>query len=95
MTTNIFYKKTFAHQAASKHTTKALIIADSVTTGDRDVNYKPLYYFLFNGITDVLGRATNPETIAALKQLQCDSENLFIEQTEEKGNITPLTKNRP
>lgn len=46
-----------------------------------DADYKPLYYGLFNGITTVIKTADNYEqAIAALKQLQSDAEDAYIEQ---------------
>lgn len=48
-------------------------------------DYKPLYYFLFNGITDIINEMdadpnSNPKIIQYLKILQMGAEELYIEQ---------------
>ena len=62
---------------------QALFMLDKNTPSDKGTNYKPLYYGLFNGITAILEHAaTYEQTVAALKQLQCEAENAYIEQEE-------------
>jgi hypothetical protein len=59
----------------------ALFALDKQTPNDEGTNYKPLYYGLFNGITDIVrNAATYEQTIAALKQLQCMAEEAYIGQ---------------
>ncbi|MBQ2823714.1 MAG: hypothetical protein IJF18_03960 [Oscillospiraceae bacterium] len=51
------------------------------------LDYKELYYFLFNGITDIINalqkddnNMQNMLTIIKLKKLQRDAEELFIQE---------------
>ncbi len=85
-------------EAANQNTvngliTQALLELDSATPDDEGVNYKPLYYYLFNGISDVLNKkesiygAFDPVfsvIINALKKLQCGAEDLIMKQGETK-----------
>jgi len=76
--------------AVSANISKAIFEIDNLTEGDEKVEYKPLYYFLFNGITEVLkmleqDRCTDAlcaEAVSILKKLHCDVEEMFMHQTE-------------
>ena len=68
-----------AEEAAASNTSNSLIAQtllalDKATPNDENIDYKRLYLFLFNGISD---------SINALKQLQCEAEELLL-----KGNLT-------
>ncbi|MCL1806655.1 MAG: hypothetical protein FWG31_03015 [Oscillospiraceae bacterium] len=56
--------------------TQFLLYMDKQTPGDDNINYKSLYYFLFNGIYDVVEK---------LIQLQCDAEERLMSQSDENG----------
>ena len=61
--------------------TGALFAIDRETPSDANTNYKPLYYGLFNGISLIIENTDSQEqTIAALKQLQCQAEDAYIGQ---------------
>lgn len=92
--------------AKTGHIIRAFIALDNATPGDHDIDYKPLYYFLFNGISDALDTLTEQkegsvpaslqaETVNILKKLHCDAEDLFLEQTEKKNKAIPITENKP
>ena len=56
---------------------------DSLKEPDDGIDYKPLYYNLFNGITTVIETScTYDEIIATLKQLQIEAEDTFIVQSK-------------
>ena len=56
----------------------AILAMENQTPSDEGINYKPLYYGLFNGITDIIREAdTYEEAVNALKQLQCAAEEFF------------------
>jgi hypothetical protein len=57
-----------------KRIAKAFGELDKQTPGDSGVDYKPLYYHLFNGITD---------TVNSLQQLQAGTEEMFVRQGED------------
>ena len=60
---------------------KILSALDQNTPSDDSINYKPLYYGMFQGITAIIKNTrTYEETIDALKQLQNEAENAYIEQ---------------
>ena len=62
--------------------TQALFVMDAQTSGDKNTNYKPLYFGLFNGITSVIQETnTYGQAISALKQLQCAAEDACIRQS--------------
>jgi hypothetical protein len=62
---------------------KAFNALDKETPSDTEIDYKPLYYGLFNGISAILENTTTYEqTVAALKYLQCKAEEAYIEQGE-------------
>jgi hypothetical protein len=66
--------------ALNRLITQALFTLDGKTGGDEGVNYKPLYYGLFNGISAIIENAlTYEQTIEALKQLQLKAEDFYIE----------------
>lgn len=56
--------------------TQLLLAIDRETPSDGDVDYKSLYYFLFNGIYDVIEK---------LIQLQCDAEEQLMSQSDKSG----------
>lgn len=54
------------------------------------IDYKSLYFFLFNGITDIIGEMENAENkndnirfIQYLKILQAGSEELYLKQGDD------------
>jgi hypothetical protein len=60
---------------------KTLFILNNATASDAGINYNPLYYGLFNGISLTIENThTYEQTIAALKQLQCMAEDAYINQ---------------
>jgi hypothetical protein len=94
--TNILFEEASAQNAVTGLITNALLDLDRATSGDENVDYKPLYYFLFNGITDVLcNNEDTAQTITALKKLQCDSEELYMDQANIKNGIIRNVRNRP
>ena len=62
---------------------RTLFALDHATPSDEGADYKPLYYGLFNGISLILENTnTYDQTVAALKQLQCEAEDAYIDQSE-------------
>lgn len=60
---------------------RALFALDKQTPYDGGIDYKSLYHILFNGITNIMRNTTTYEqAITALKQLQCEAEDAYIEQ---------------
>ncbi len=58
---------------------KAFAALDENTPSDWDVDYKPLYYGLFNGISVILKSNTiNYQAKLALEMLQCKTEEFFM-----------------
>lgn len=92
-------EEAFSHNETTGLVRKTLLNLDSVTPGDENVDYKHLYYFLFNGITDIVSAAnrksSHPDIVSALEKLQCDSEDLFVAQEEKKDKVIPAAKSRP
>lgn len=73
-----------ADQIVSNRICRALFELDKHTSSDDGADYKPLYTSLYKGITAIIeNTSTYDETIAALKQLQREAEELYIEQGEE------------
>jgi hypothetical protein len=73
-------EEAIANNIATGLISGALFMLDKQTPSDEETDYKPLYYGMFNGVTTILRTATTYEqTIAALKQLQCEAENCYIE----------------
>ena len=59
---------------------------DMETQSDCKIDYKTLYFKLFNGISLIIENThAHEDTIEALKQLQCMSEDLYIELAENDG----------
>lgn len=59
---------------------KAFDFLDKSTPSDWDVDYKPLYYGLFNGISAILKSDTiNYQARLALEMLQCKMEEVFMQ----------------
>ncbi|MBQ7834914.1 MAG: hypothetical protein IJ385_03955 [Ruminiclostridium sp.] len=54
------------------------------------IDYKPLYYFLYNGITDIINEMeeNGEESMYTqhLKFLQISAEELYLQQEDEKEN---------
>ncbi len=53
------------------------------------IDYKALYSFLFNGITDVIEKVeksdvstTNADCVLLLKELQADAEEMYLSQED-------------
>jgi len=60
---------------------RAFLTIDFETASDYGANYKPLYYGIFNGISQILENvSTYGEIVAALKHLQCIAEDAYINQ---------------
>lgn len=86
MSDNNIYLEKFIPNLVNGRTLQTLSAIDNATLNDENMDYKSLYYFLFNGISDVLalnkkyinGDQIYLETIDALKKLQCEAEELFI-----------------
>ena len=74
-------EEAIAHNILNGLVSRSLFMLDMKTESDTNTNYKPLYYGLFNCVTTILRNATTYEqTVAALKLLQCEAEDAFIEQ---------------
>ena len=72
-----------AHNIMTGIISNALFVLDKKTSSDEGIDYKPLYYGVFNGITDIIrGAATYEQAIVALKQLQIAAEDAYINQGE-------------
>jgi hypothetical protein len=67
---------------------KAFAALDKNTPSDEDVNYKPLYYGLFNGISVILKSKTiNYQAKLALEMLQCKTEEYFMQGIPQGSEI--------
>jgi hypothetical protein len=72
-----------AHNIMTGIISSALFVLDKKTPSDVGVDYKHLYYGIFNGLTTILRNATTYEqAMDAIKQLQCEAEDAYIEQGE-------------
>ena len=72
-------EEAIANNAATGLISGALFLLDKQTPRDEGIDYKTLYYGMFNGVTSILRNAvTYEQTIAALKQLQCEAEDFYI-----------------
>lgn len=66
--------------------TGILGMLDDRTSGDSEVDYKRLYYYLFNGLTDALeGAKTYLNMVDAIKLLQSCAEELFLQLSLPRG----------
>ncbi len=88
---DISFQDAASENAVNGLITQTLLKLDKTTNDDKGVNYKPLYYFLFNGISTVLDRRemvyrsidpTIAEFMDMLIKLQRDAEDLFLKQGE-------------
>ena len=69
------------HNIVMGNISRTLFELDAQTASDEGINYKPLYYGMFNGITDIVRNTTTYEqTIAALNHLQGMAEEAYIAQ---------------
>jgi len=60
---------------------QTLLSLDIETSSDDEINYKRLYYGLFNGISLILeNTGTYSQAVEALKDLQCKAEEAYISQ---------------
>ena len=59
--------------AKVKEIARAINELDKNTPSDSGIDYKPLYYHLFNGVSDV---------ITKLSKLQMDTEGIFLDQCQ-------------
>ena len=57
------------------------------------IDYRALYSFLFNGITDVIEKVeksdvstTNADCVLLLKELQADAEEMYLSQEDWKNH---------
>ena len=85
-------KKALANDRIDRHISQTLLTIDNATLSDEGSDYKSLYYFLFNGITDILAlnaKHIDPaclpicaETVDSLKRLQYNAEELFLNQMD-------------
>ena len=85
----------FSDQASKLNETtrlisKSLFEIDKLTAGDENVNYKSLYYKLFNSISNVITSLEEQqipsETVSnALRQIQRDAEEKFLDQAESQS----------
>jgi transcriptional regulator with XRE-family HTH domain len=71
--TNIHTEETVTNNFINAKLTQILLALDRGTPGDSSINYKALYFFLFNGIGDVIDK---------LKQLQYDAEERMLGQPD-------------
>lgn len=72
-----------AHNLLNGSVLEALFRLDQNTPRDERINFKPLYFGLFNGITQIIDNVTTiDQAIAALKYLQCAAEDAYINQGE-------------
>ena len=88
---NIPSEEASVNEELTGRVTQAILELDRATAGDEGVDYKPLYYYLFNGISGVLEALGEEDagTAAALKKLQCNAEELYLRQAEALGEILP------
>ena len=92
MSENYIYVEKAIANNVNRCISQTLSAIDNATLRDENTDYKSLYYFLFNGISDILALKSkftditcdriHLETIEALKKLQCNAEELFLKQTE-------------
>lgn len=88
MSDNVTIKEAMAVNLQTYRITKALFMLKENTPADDDINYKSLYYGMFNGITTILEDThTYEEAITALKQLQAKAEDAYVKQID---NYTSL-----
>jgi len=72
------------YAADAERILSALFAIDAETESDNKIDYKVLYYKLFNGISLIIENTRgHEESIAALKKLQCMTEELYLEIGEE------------
>jgi hypothetical protein len=94
-----FDQESVAGNIAAGLVTHTLTLLDRDTAGDGNVDYKPLYFFLFNGITDIVrfmegGSIRCDKVNAALKKLQSGAEDMLIEQAEKGSAVIPAARNK-
>jgi hypothetical protein len=66
--------------ALTGHILQALFRLDGETQSDDGMNYKPLYFGLYNGISEIINNAFSYEqVIESLKHLQCKAEDFYIQ----------------
>lgn len=92
MSENIIYLEKAIASDMNRGISQTISEIDNAILSDENTDYKPLYYFLFNGISKILAfksKCTDItcdriylETVDALKKLQCEAEELFLRQTE-------------